>query len=95
MGSFPKNVRREAFRRARGKCEDCGRKFDDGWQLDAHHVKPHSFGGPDSLDNAVMLCLNCHRKRHLKLKMYRAAKSIQRRMDLSGGGRTRKWLKAH
>lgn len=92
MGSFPKWVRGVAFARANGMCEDCGRKFSEGWQLDCHHILPHSFGGDDTLDNAVMLCLECHAKRHAILGMHRAVQSIRERMELSYGGRTREWI---
>ena len=93
MGNFPKAVRRIAFARANGQCEDCGRKFSEGWQLDCHHKLPHSFGGEDTLDNAVMLCLECHAKRHRALGMHRAVQSIKSRMRMSGGGRTEEWLR--
>lgn len=32
---------------------------------DAHHIIPMSKGGKHSLENAVVLCPNCHRKTHL------------------------------
>ena len=32
--------------------------------LEVHHVRPLSEGGPDTVDNAVALCPNCHRKAH-------------------------------
>jgi len=92
MGDFPKRVRRIAFARANGMCEDCGRKFSQGWQLDCHHIIPSSFGGDDTLDNAVMLCLECHAKRHEYLGMHRAVQSIRERIESSHGGRTRDFL---
>jgi HNH endonuclease len=54
---------------ARGKCELCaadapfltdkGRPY-----LEVHHVKTLATGGPDTVDNAVALCPNCHRAMH-------------------------------
>lgn len=32
--------------------------------LEVHHVKPLADGGPDTVDNAVALCPNCHRACH-------------------------------
>lgn len=52
-----------------GKCENCnsdapfisinGEPF-----LEVHHVVSLSEGGPDTVDNCVALCPNCHRKMH-------------------------------
>jgi len=32
--------------------------------LEVHHVLPLSEGGPDTVDNAIALCPNCHRRAH-------------------------------
>ncbi|HDR7378766.1 TPA: HNH endonuclease [Bacillus toyonensis] len=32
--------------------------------LEVHHVVPLATGGEDSVENAVALCQNCHRKAH-------------------------------
>lgn len=61
-------------RRAKGKCDLC--KSDAPFftkqaipYLEEHHLIPLSDGGDDSIDNAVALCPNCHRKMHsLNLK---------------------------
>jgi len=55
---------------ANGICEGCGREApfvsEDGLPfLETHHVKTLSDGGPDTTDNTVALCPNCHRKIHL------------------------------
>lgn len=57
-------------KRAYGKCDLCGNDapfMDDFGQpfLEEHHVKWLMNGGTDSLDNAVALCPNCHRKMHI------------------------------
>jgi 5-methylcytosine-specific restriction endonuclease McrA len=59
-----------AKRRAHGICQLCDRDapFLDGDNepyLEVHHVQWLSRGGRDSLDNAVALCPNCHRKMHV------------------------------
>ena len=55
--------------RANGVCELCNKPgpFDRGdgvMFLESHHVIPLSDGGDDSINNAVGLCPNCHRKMH-------------------------------
>ena len=59
-----------AKRRARGKCELCRQpapftNASDEPYLESHHVVWLSRGGPDSLENTVALCPNCHRKMHI------------------------------
>ena len=55
--------------RAAGWCEHCRNPapFLTGAglpYLEVHHVVPLSKEGPDSLDNVLALCPNCHRKAH-------------------------------
>ena len=50
-------VRRLVFRRARGRCQACGR----GGTLEVHHVVKRAQGGSDfDLDRLVALCPRCH-----------------------------------
>lgn len=55
---FPKSVREEALIRSKRHCciceEFCGRATD------VHHIIQEAVGGPNTLDNAVVLCLRCH-----------------------------------
>lgn len=56
--------------RADGKCDMCGERapFIDkkgNPYLEEHHVIRLADGGEDSIDNAVALCPNCHRKIHI------------------------------
>lgn len=58
-------------RLADGHCDLCGEKapFSDkegNPYLEEHHVKWLSEGGEDSVDNAVALCPNCHRRMHIR-----------------------------
>jgi len=55
--SFGKDVRREVYKRQKGKCNACHEHFD---KLQTHHRTPHSLGGPDTIDNAVGLCPEDH-----------------------------------
>ena len=57
-------------KRANGICQLCGQAApfsdDNGIPyLEAHHIEWLSRGGPDSTDNTVALCPNCHTKMHI------------------------------
>jgi 5-methylcytosine-specific restriction protein A len=60
----------EVLHRAAGVCEDCqkpapfNRKTDTSPYLEVHHRQLLSEGGYDTVENAIALCPNCHRKRH-------------------------------
>lgn len=62
----------EVLQRANGNCEDdaCGKiapfvKSSNGTPyLEVHHRKQLSDGGDDTVENAIALCPNCHRKKH-------------------------------
>jgi len=57
------------LKEANGRCESCLEPgpFLSGEKLflEVHHVLPLSKGGTDSVDNAVAVCPNCHRRCHL------------------------------
>ena len=58
------------LKRADGKCENCKnkapffRKKDGTPYLEVHHKVQLKDGGADTIDNAIALCPNCHRKMH-------------------------------
>lgn len=60
----------ETLALAKGTCQDCHlpapfhRRSDNTPYLEVHHRKPLAEGGTDTLDNAIALCPNCHRKAH-------------------------------
>ncbi|USE35009.1 HNH endonuclease [Endozoicomonas sp. SCSIO W0465] len=60
----------EVLKRANGKCEDCRqdapfiRRKDNTPYLEVHHKKRLADDGEDSVENAMALCPNCHRKAH-------------------------------
>lgn len=60
----------EILDRAVGTCEGCGlsapfnRKSDGTPYLEVHHRIPLAQGGDDTVENAIALCPNCHRKAH-------------------------------
>ena len=67
-------VAENAKRRAKGLCELFGgeapfSRADGDPYLETHHVVWLAQGGSDTVENAVALCPNCHRKMHvLKLE---------------------------
>lgn len=58
------------LKRANKRCECCNakapfkRKKDGSPYLEVHHKKQLKDGGADTMDNAIALCPNCHRKMH-------------------------------
>lgn len=60
----------EVLQRANGNCEECReaapffRSSNGTPYLEVHHRKQLSDGGDDTVENAVALCPNCHRKEH-------------------------------
>ena len=59
----------EVLSRANGECEGCARdapflRTDGRPYLEVHHRQPLAEGGPDTVENAIALCPNCHRERH-------------------------------
>lgn len=55
---FPPDVRREALVRAARHCCVCHRY--KGVKVEVHHIQPEADGGPNTLDNAIVLCFDCH-----------------------------------
>lgn len=60
---FSTNTKTAARLRQKGRCGICGEKLDDLWE-EAHHLRPHSMGGRDHVDNCVILCDQCHHRAH-------------------------------
>lgn len=63
-------VKAWVLRNANGRCECCGsaapfRTIEGFPYLEVHHVRTLADGGPDTTDNTVALCPNCHRHLHL------------------------------
>lgn len=60
----------EILFRANGHCEQCKesapfpRKSDNTPYLEVHHKVRLADGGDDTVENAIALCPNCHRKAH-------------------------------
>lgn len=67
FGAFNKTTRKQMFSRDSATCRDCGRKWDDGWMIEMHHILAIFEGGSDHPSNGVSLCRECHYKRHQQL----------------------------
>jgi hypothetical protein len=63
--AFSKKLKEQVREEQKGICADCGGRPP---QLHIHHIVPQSMGGPDTIDNAVGLCPNCHQKWDEKAK---------------------------
>jgi 5-methylcytosine-specific restriction protein A len=63
---FPKPVKREALRRANGKCENptCGALFGVKFHFD--HDIADGLGGEPTLENCRVLCHACHKDKTTK-----------------------------
>jgi hypothetical protein len=71
--------------RARGDCEACLKKApferDDGAPfLETHHLTRLADGGPDTVENAVAVCPNCHRLLHHGRLRAERARQIRERL---------------
>ena len=63
------DIRAWVLKRAGGRCELCSNKApfvkeDNSPFLEVHHITQLSHGGPDTPENTVALCPNCHRHLH-------------------------------
>lgn len=89
---------RDAYKETSGNCcEVCGwrakpalKDVAGGARIDrllpAHHIHPVACGGPDTEDNLVQLCLNCHGIAHLMGRMVPAGSDA-----LQGAHSLREW----
>src|ERR1044072_1623236 len=83
-------VRAWVLENANGKCEACDAdapfvQFDGSPFLEVHHMIPLASSGPDTIENTIALCPNCHRKVHLskdrdifKNKIYKKVERLKK-----------------
>lgn len=81
---FPKPVKREALRRAAGKCENtsCGALFGVKFHFD--HDIADGLGGEPTLENCRVLCHACHGEKTAKHDVPLIAK-VKRIQDRHNG----------
>lgn len=73
---FSKQVKRDAFLRANGKCEVpwcCARLTVGKFHYD--HVIPDALGGDPTLENCAVICVPCHKGKTGKMDMRAIAKT--------------------
>jgi hypothetical protein len=73
------------IKNANGKCECCGVdgfiKEDGNIFLEVHHLRLLAENGSDTLQNAVALCANCHRKLHYAKNKEEMRKGLIKKID--------------
>jgi alkylated DNA nucleotide flippase Atl1 len=79
-------VREAVRRRAKGKCEFCGRpgfiKSDGTRYLEAHHIIALADDGEDRLTNVIALCPNDHREAHFGKRSKEIEKEMQQKLEI-------------
>lgn len=77
-GQRRRKIKEQAIQYKGGKCEDCGYNEPFPEVYDFHHIDPKTKDYDvfktvkifskikDELDKCILLCANCHRKRHSK-----------------------------
>jgi hypothetical protein len=86
--SFVRDPRVRAFvlNLADGRCEACEMlaPFEDAYGdlfLEVHHLNFLANGGSDTVENAVAVCPNCHRRLHYSIDREAYRTSIQRKLS--------------
>lgn len=69
------------------RCMYCGR--DVGSEITWHHLKPRYTGGQDTIENASLLCANCHTHIHkfqwgTNEYMQLTKKILEKRLEYTG-----------
>ena len=57
---FTDKVKRQAYKRASGKCQKCGIQFDTKNKPEYDHIIMDALSGDNSLANCQVLCKTCH-----------------------------------
>jgi len=85
--SFPRELVKKWGKEDGWKCKHCGKKWADGWILEADHILPSSLGGKDVRENFQLLCVGCHYRKHKAIEIGGrvSAQLIKTRLDKTGG----------
>src|SRR5262245_53204030 len=84
---FSNTTKLAAWKRAAGKCEQCGALLMGKFAYD--HVNPCAFDGDNGLDNIAVLCLGCHGTKTAQHDIPAIAKSNRIRLRHAGIRRKR------
>ena len=60
-----KSIRKQVLERDNNTCQRC---FDNDKKPVVHHKIPQFKGGPDTPDNLMSVCDNCHSQEHMQLR---------------------------
>jgi 5-methylcytosine-specific restriction endonuclease McrA len=72
-------TRREVWRRAAGRCENCQSQF----ALEMDHIRPKALGGSDCLRNLRLLCRSCNQRAAIEeLGQQKMENYFNKEMDL-------------
>jgi hypothetical protein len=72
---FAPGIKQAALMRQKNRCASCGTKVHAlgmagaaahrfGESSEAHHALPHKLGGPNTIENCVIICRACHLNAH-------------------------------
>jgi hypothetical protein len=83
------DVRGWVLYHAKGICQRCGQKAPflnsrDRPFLEVHHLLHLAKGGPDTVENTVALCPNCHRQLHLGKHRKKDLAALQAKLAATG-----------
>jgi 5-methylcytosine-specific restriction enzyme A len=85
---FSAKTKVQAFERAGGKCENCGRKLYPG-DINYDHRIPDGCGGEPTLDNCNVQCKSCHavKTKSDRRDIARVARIVRRHIGAEHRGR--------
>lgn len=86
--NFPDSVKRAAWKRCKGFCEECEAKLFSG-QFIYDHVVPDGLGGEPTLDNCCVRCKTCNHRKTYGTDVPQIAK-MKRQRDRHAGIKRRK-----
>jgi 5-methylcytosine-specific restriction endonuclease McrA len=62
------DIRTKALERSGRTCEQCGRRQEDGYKLDVHHITYIRLGG-ELMEDVQVLCYLCHGQLHYRRRV--------------------------
>lgn len=81
---IPQGLRKQIKKRDNHRCKYCGVPDHRRGRLSLHHVRYRSEGGPNTKENLITLCHECHAEVHTDKKRYQ--KLLLKVVDLANNG---------